>query len=433
MRATRAQIEAGQLRQLQELLRAILPRNRFYARKLAAAGFHARRPAGLRGLLARIPFTTKDELVADQRSRPPYGTRHTLPLEAYTRFHQTSGTTGAPLRCLDTAADWAALVEARSAIYRAAGIGGHRGDRVFFPFSFGPFMGFWLAFEAAQQAGCLCLSGGGLSSAARLRLLLDNAATVLSCTPTYALRLAEVAREENIPLHLAKVHTVFVAGEPGGGIPSVRDRISAAWNGARVLDNHGMSEVGPLTFESPRRPGVLQLLEEFYVAEILDPATHEEVSPGETGELVLTTLRRPGSPLLRYRTGDLVRKGFVQGRLAFPGGILSRLDDMVVVRGVNLYPSAVESVMRSFPEVAEYRVTVTRARALAEVRLEVEPAAGCRQPRGLAGRLANALETTFALRIPVDAVPRGTLPQFELKAKRWVVTAPGQASNPITS
>lgn len=426
MRATRAQTEAGQLRQLQALLRAILPRNRFYARKLAAAGFTPRGASGLRDLLSRIPFTTKAELVADQRGRPPYGTRHTLPLAAYTRFHQTSGTTGSPLRCLDTAEDWSAMVEARSAIYRAAGISGRRGDRVFFPFSFGPFMGFWLAFEAAQQAGCLCLSGGGLSSGARLRLLLDNAATVISCTPTYALRLAEVAREENLPLDQSRVHTVFVAGEPGGGIPSVRARISAAWNGASVLDNHGMSEVGPLTFESPRRPGVLQFLEEFYVAEILDPVTHAEVGPGETGELVLTTLRRPGAPLLRYRTGDLVRKGFVQGRLAFPGGILSRLDDMVVVRGVNLYPSAVESVLRSFPEVAEYRVEVRHDRALAEVGLEVEPAAGCRQARALARRLASALETNFALRIPVTTVPRGSLPQFELKARRWVVTSPGE-------
>jgi phenylacetate-CoA ligase len=433
MRATRAQIEAGQLRQLQALLRTILPRNRFYARKLASAGFTPRGANGLHDLLARIPFTTKAELVADQQGRPPYGTRHTLPLAAYTRFHQTSGTTGSPLRCLDTAEDWSAMVEARSAIYRAAGIGGRRGDRVFFPFSFGPFMGFWLAFEAAQQAGCLCLSGGGLSSAARLRLLLDNAATVISCTPTYALRLAEVAREENLPLDRSRVHTVFVAGEPGGGIPSVRARISAAWNGARVLDNHGMSEVGPLTFESPRRPGVLQLLKDFYVAEVLDPATHAEVGPGETGELVLTTLRRPGAPLLRYRTGDLVRKGFVQGRLAFPGGILSRIDDMVVVRGVNLYPSAVESVLRSFPEIAEYRVEVRRDRALPEVCLEVEPAAGCRQTGPLATRLATALESAFALRIPVSVVPTGTLPQFELKAKRWVAASPGGTLAPLPS
>ena len=422
-RASRARIEAAHLRQLQELLRAILPRNRFYARKLAAAGFRrGRRARNLPELLRQLPFTTKAELVADQLAHPPYGTNHTFPLSRYTRFHQTSATTGTPLRCLDTAADWDAMITSWTQVYTAAGVRSGR-DRIFFPFSFGPFLGFWLAFEAAGRIGCLALSGGGLSSAARLRLLLANRATVLCCTPTYAIRLGEAAREEGISLRDAAVRRIIVAGEPGGSIPAVRARIAALWNGARVVDHHGMTEVGPVTYESPRRPCTLLVMEHAYLAEVIHPVTHAEVAPGETGELILTTLGRVGAPLLRYRTGDLVRKTYVGHQFALAGGILSRADDMVIVRGVNLYPSAVETVVRSLDGIAEYRVHVTQDRAMAELAVQIEPTADCRNPQGLAERLASALEAAFALRIPVRTVNRGELPPFEMKARRWVFSA----------
>ncbi len=428
-RAGRAQLEAAQRRQLHALLRALVPGNRFYAPKLAAAGFTPRRNEPLADTLRRLPFTTKAELVAAQNARPPYGTNHTFPLSHYTRFHQTSGTTGTPLRCLDRPADWNAMVETRATIFRAAGITGAKGDRVFFPFTFGPFLGLWLAFEAAEKLGCLCISGGGLSSAARLRTLLDNGATAMCCTPTYALRLGEAAREENIPLTGAKLRTIFVVGEPGGSIPAVRERISRLWHGARVLDNHGMTEVGPLTYTTSRRPDTLVLMEDAYIGEVLDPVTQEEVPVGATGELVITTLRRLGSPVVRYRTSDVVRKTYVNGALAFEGGILGRLDDMVIVRGVNLYPSSVERVVRTFADVHEYRVEVRSERAMAEVALQIEPVPTCADPAKLAARVATALETAFALRIPVAPVPRGTLPQFEMKAKRWVAAKP--AADPI--
>lgn len=433
-RPSRARMEAAQLRQLQAVLRAILPRNRFYARKLAAAGFsRGRGAASLAELLSRIPFTTKAELIADQSAHPPYGTHHTFLLSRYTRFHQTSATTGTPLRWLDTAADWNAMVENWTQVYRAAGIGGSGADRVFFPFSFGPFIGFWLAFEAAQRLGCLCISGGGLSSAARLRVLIANGATALCCTPTYALRLGEAAREEGISLRDAKVKTLFVAGEPGGSIPAVRERIARLWHGARVLDHHGMTEIGPVTYESLRRPCTLVVMEHAYIAEVIDPVTLREVGIGETGELVLTTLGRNGAPLLRYRTCDLVRKTHFGTKLALAGGILSRTDDMIFVRGVNLFPSAVETVVRSFPEVAEYRVEVRRDRAMTEVGVQIETAPDCRDARGVADRLESAFELAFALRIPVTVVARGTLPQFEMKAKRWVTVAPvAAAGSPAT-
>ncbi len=219
----RAEIVAGQLAQLRSLVAELFPANSFYTKKLQAAGvtFDI---ASLEDFSERFPCTTKAELMDDQRRHPPYGTNLTYPLANYTRCHQTSGTSGAPLRWLDTAESWEWMTESWTQIFNAAGV--ERGDRIYFAFSFGPFIGFWLAFEAAARMGCLCLPGGGLSSESRLRAILDHQATVLCCTPTYAMRLAEVAAKEKIDLSAAAVKTIIVAGEAGGSIPATRNRLA---------------------------------------------------------------------------------------------------------------------------------------------------------------------------------------------------------------
>lgn len=418
----RAAIEDGQLARLRAMLGALVPENRFYTRKLAASG-----SAGLSSLdefTARVPFTFKQELVDDQRACPPYGTNLTYPPEQYVRFSQTSGTTGTPMRWLDTAESWAWMVENWVEVFRVSGVGPE--DRVFCAFSFGPFLGFWTAFEAAARLGCLCIPGGGMSSEARLRVMLDNRVTVLCCTPTYALRLAEVAAQEGIDLRESDLRVLLTAGEPGACIPATRARLEALWPGACVRDQHGMTEIGPVTFECPARPGVLHVLEAGFVPEVIDSRTEQPIGPGEQGELVLTNLGRVGSPLLRYRTGDLVQRAVrtpcTCGRsdLALEGGILGRTDDMVIVRSVNLYPSAVEAVLRSFDQVAEYQVEVMSERAMTELRIHLEPASTCPDREGLGESVTAALRTAFNLRIPVSLVPPGALPRFELKARRWV-------------
>jgi phenylacetate-CoA ligase len=415
----RAQLQREQLGKLNALLTAIIPANPFYTRKLhAAQGERSPRFAGLEEFAARVPFTTKQELVADQQAHPPYGTNLTFPVSRYTRFCQTSATTGRPLRWLDTPASWDWMLRCWEQVYRATGVG--EADRVFCAFSFGPFLGFWLAFESAQRLGCLCLPGGGLSSAARLRMIIENEVTVLCCTPTYALRLAEVAAQEGVDLRTARVKTVIVAGEPGGSIPSTRARLKQAWPGARPFDHHGLTELGPVTYEWPDQPGMLAVIESDYIAEIVDPATGAEVEAGQVGELVLTNLGRTGSPLLRYRTADLVRKAFIGGQLALDGGILSRTDNMVVVRGVNVYPSAVEELVRAHPEVAEYRVEIHAQHPLTELQVIIEPVAGCADAAALARRIEAEFRNVFALRIPVGLAAPGSLPRFELKAMRWV-------------
>ena len=414
---TREAIASYQLAQLRQLLGAILPGNAFYRTKLARLDPAA---ASLEDFSARFPFTTKQELVEDQRSHPPFGSNLTFPLTSYTRYHQTSGTTSTPLRWLDTPESWDWMAENWKEIFQAAGVGG--GDRVYFAFSFGPFIGFWLAFEAAQKLGCLCIPGGGLSTQGRLRAISENRATVLCCTPSYAAHLAEAAASENFDLKTFAVRVIIVAGEPGGSVPATRRRLEELWPGARIFDHHGMTETGPVSHECPAQPGTLHILDRAYLAEIVD-AQGNAARAGEVGELVLTVLGRAGSPLLRYRTGDLARAGrpCACGRpgTALPGGLLGRTDEMVIVRGVNVYPTAVEDVLRGFAEIAEYQVEVDRSRDLMELSLRIEPMTGCAEAEALAGRVQHALHGAFNLRVPVALAPTGSLPRFEMKAKRW--------------
>jgi len=438
---TRAALQEAQLEQLRYLLTELFPGNAFYTRKLEDVGvtFDV---ASLEDFSARFPFTTKSELVADQAAHPPYGTNLTYPLNTYTRFHQTSGTTGAPLRWLDTAESWDCILEYWAEVFRAAGVG--VGDRVCFAFSFGPFLGFWMAFESAERLGCLCIPTGGLSSAARLKVILENEASVLCCTPTYAIRLGEVAEQNGVNLKQSHVRRIIVAGEPGGSIPATRARIEALWPGARVCDHHGMTEVGPVTYECPARPGVLHVIEAGYYAEIVEPATGKPVRPGESGELILTTLGRVASPLLRYRTGDLVKRGAGSAErppsavsplrrtggtelcacgsheLALEGGVLGRVDDMVIVRGVNVYPGAVEEILRSVGGVAEYEVKVIQQSSMTELQVTIEPEATCANTGSLVAKIQAAMETALSLRVPVALAEPGSLPRFEMKARRWL-------------
>jgi len=417
------EIEAEQLEKLQTLLAAIVPANPFYTSKLAESGVDAG-IASLAAFRERAPFTYKRELVEDQLQHPVFGTNLTYPVECYTRFNQTSATTGKPMRWLDTPESWEWMLANWKRVFDAAGVTAK--DRIFFAFSFGPFLGFWTAFDSAARMGCLCIPGGGMRSSARLRVMLDMKATVLCCTPTYALHLAEAAEAEGIDLAQAHVRTVIVAGEPGGSIPGTRRLIEKVWNGARVVDHHGMTEVGPVSYGCPLRQDVLHIIESGYLAEVIDPKTTSPVIPGTAGELVLTTLGRLGSPLLRYRTGDIVEQSEEECcecgsyDMALLGGIRGRTDDMLVVRGVNVYPGAVENVLRSNGGVAEYRVEIGHHGALSELMIQVEPEPAHANDAGLAHHLEAALRDALALRIAVKIVPCGSLPRFELKAKRWV-------------
>ena len=286
-------MEEDQVEKLRALLREIAGHNAFYTAKLqtaavlrlsprptktkSAIGDRARvsRPAaqqqrqGLDWFRSHVPFTYKRELIEDQGAHPPFGSNLTFPLTHYTRFSQTNGTTGQPLRWVDTPESWDWMCGNWAQVFRAGGV--NASDRIFFAFSFGPFLGFWVAFDAAVRMGAIAIPGGGMRSAARLRTILDCGATVLCCTPTYAIRLAETAAEEGIDLSGSKIQRVMVAGEPGGSIKATQTRIEELWRGARVIDHHGMTEVGPVSYACPNRERVLHVIESSYIAEVIDP------------------------------------------------------------------------------------------------------------------------------------------------------------------
>jgi phenylacetate-CoA ligase len=412
-----------QLLQLNRLLNQLNGHNSFYTRKLRMAGL-CDGVDSLETFMRRMPFTTKQELIDDQQMHSPYGSNLTYPVEAYCRFHQTSGTTTAPMRWLDTRESWAWVVSNWVHIFRAAGVTSE--SRILFAFSFGPFLGFWSAHDAAQKMGCLCIAGGGMSSEARLQVLLDNQIDVMCCTPTYALRLADVARSQNFSLDACSLKKIIVAGEPGGSIPAIRNRIETAWgNGCRVFDHHGMTEVGPVSYECVDVPGVLHVNESAYLAEVLDAETLQPVGEGEVGELVLTTLGREASPLLRYRTGDMVKpswKGkpeFASDDVALVGGLIGRYDDMMVIRGVNVFPSMVDAVIRSQNDIHEYRVNLVTKDSMVEMTIEIEVAEAAKQSE-VVYDLETALCKSLHLRVPVMAVSEEALPRFEMKARRWI-------------
>lgn len=411
-------LEPGELAELQRsklanLLIAITGKNSFYDEKLK--GFEVR---DLHLQLEGVPFTSRAELERDQSAHPPYGSNLTHPLSRYVRIHQTSGSSGVPMAWLDTPESWAWFKSCWQLVYKAAEV--RTGTRIAFTFSFGPFIGFWGGFEAAADLGCVVFPAGGMSSAARLETIERHQIEVVCCTPTYALRLVEAARESGVDLAKSRVRALIVAGEPGGNIPATRRQIETAW-GARVFDHAGMTEMGAYGFECMEAPGGFHINEAEFIAEVVNP--EGKPIPGEEiGELVLTNLGRVGSPLIRYRTGDmvrLVRKRCACGRwfARAEGGILGRADDMLVIRGNNVFPSAIEEVLRSFKEVAEYRLVVDRSEALAELEIEIEYVAGAPH-EAFAARIEEAVRNRFHFRPRLRMAPPGSLPRFEMKSKR---------------
>ena len=399
----------------QTLLQRVRESNAFQADHFPALA-DCGRWAGFDDFAENCPFTEKNDLALDRRENEPYGTNLTFPVEEYSCFHQTSGTMGEPMAWLDTQEDWNWMLGNWDRVLAGAGV--QSGARCFFAFSFGPFLGFWTAYDAARKRGCLCIPGGGQGSEQRLHLILEHEVEYLFCTPTYALRLPEAAKQAGIDLRGHALRSIIVAGETGGSVPSFRRRVSEAWGKeTRVYDHYGMTEVGPVAFETPGGQGGLSVILESYFAEVIDPETKKPSSTGE-GELVLTTLGRTGCPLFRYRTGDLVRAKSKTGPDGFPaldleGGILGRSDDMVVVRGVNVYPSSVDAIVRGFEEIAEYQVIHEKKGEMSEISLQVEAS------EKVARELETSLKEAFSLRIPVARAQPNSLPRFEMKAKRW--------------
>ncbi|MDA0657535.1 MAG: AMP-binding protein [Planctomycetota bacterium] len=398
-----------QLSRLDGLLQSILPQNTFYATKLA----EQRLPLRSLEQFAEFPYTTKSELILSG-SPVDFAANRTFDLGNYSRFHRTSGTHGRPMAVVDTNEDWQWWIATWQFVLDAAELS--TDDCVFMAFSFGPFIGFWSAFDAITERGAMAVPGGGMNSRARIDLLAASHCNVMCCTPTYALHLAEVAIEHQTDPSTLGIRRIVVAGEPGGSVPAVRERIQQAWN-ARVIDHGGATEVGPWGYGTSDGTG-LHVVETEFLAEFRSVESGRPSHEGELSELVLTTLGRSGCPVIRYRTGDLVRPSWNHAGpnrfVRLDGGVLGRIDDMLVIRGVNVFPSAIAQILHSFPEVVEHRLLAHKKGEMDALAIEVEDR--LEQPH----RIADELMRRLGLKVQVRCVPLGSLPRFEGKGKRFV-------------
>jgi phenylacetate-CoA ligase len=419
-RASRATLRALQLTRLRAQLTHAAAHSPFYQRKLKAAGVAAR----LRALddLCALPFTTKDELKENQAQYPPWGDVLAVPFEDVLRIHMTSATTGRALAFLDTAEDWYGFYHSYARSLYAFGV--RKTDMVMAAFSYGPWIGFWSGFYAAQDLGCLVFPAGGLSTDQRIDALLTYPITVLGCTPSYALFLAEHAARKGIDLaRQTRIRLTWHTGEPGASIPATRAKIEAAF-GARTFDLPGLTEIAAWGFECDARSGLVHVHEDYCYPEVLDERG-APVEPGGRGELVFTSLYRRAMPLIRYRTRDVVQvadRACPCGRrlLAFEGGVLARLDDMKKVRGVIVYPRRIEELVRPFDGVDEFQIVFRRQDGLDDILVRVDPAPALAKAEsdGLCAALGDALRVGLGIRVTVEATKPGELPRWDHKARR---------------
>lgn len=408
---SRAALAGSQLFRLNELLKVVSQRP-FYRE-----WFHGEIPVFSNlDQIRTLPLLEKSDLIFAGPSAP--GRQFDLSLEHYTRFHQTSGTQGFPMVVLDTAVDWQWWLTCWDYVLDAAEVTSD--DVAMMAFSFGPFIGFWTANDALVQRGALVVPGGGLSSENRLQMIVQQKCTVLCCTPTYALHLLAVGNRLGMKLQESPITRVIVAGEPGGSIASIREKIESGW-GATVIDHCGASEVGAWGFGDRQGEGI-HVIEPEFIAEILRVDENHPrglpVADGECGELVLTSLGRFGGPVIRYRTGDVVCAHREHARdcpfLWLEGGVIGRADDMLVIRGVNVFPSSIEAIIRERLAYAEFRMTASRKDEMDQLLIEVEA------DELEVGELISTFRDRLSLRIDVKSVKNDSLPRFEAKARRLV-------------
>lgn len=421
----RDDLEKLQLRRLTNLLKWSYEKVGLYRRKLDEAGVH---PKDMHELsdLRRVPLLTREEWMTSLEQHPPLGELLAIDRSAGMRFHMTSGSSGRTrLPVLDTPSDWEWITEMWC--YGAWGAGIRPTDRVFFAFGYGSFIGFWGGHYACEKIGAEVLPGGAMTTEGRLNLIAEIEPTVVCATPTYALRMAQLAQEMGIDLPSSSVRTLIVSGEPGGSIPATRGLIGEQW-GAEVIDVSGLTEVGTLmTFECTHHPGGMHIIEDHLIEEVVDGQTGNPVPYGEIGERVVTSFGRGSMPIIRYQTRDLVVKvpastcGCGRTYDIYEGGIRGRADDMKLIRGTNVYPSSIEAIVRDYREVHEFQIRLFTEGAIRdEIEVLVETADAADND-DLVQRLSHDLGAAHGgLRFSARVVPAETLPRFELKANRLV-------------
>ena len=407
-----------QAERLRAMVRYVFEATPFWRRKFEAAGLA---PDDIQGLddLPRIPFVSKQELQDDQQANPPFGSYSASPPSTWTRFMATSGTTGRPLRRVFSARDWQTVLDR---FQRNPVLG--PGDTAVFLGPIDGLMGPMAGAEGLAQSGALVVLAGLYPTRTKVELIRELCPSALSGSASYLLHLANVAAEMGVDLTKLGIKGVLSVGEPGAAVPATRQRLAQRY-GAFINDGYGLTELFPLG-GGCLHSTALHVASDLVITEIVDPESGQPLPPGEPGEIVYTNLVGDTQPLLRYRTRDIGRLetsescacGFTGARLA--RAIEGRVDDMIWFRGANLFPSAIEAVVRGFAELGdEYRIVVAGDEKLPNLTVEVEAAEVTSE---LAGRLARALQSAVGVGASTKIRQPGALPRAEAgeKARRVV-------------
>ena len=385
------------------------------------------KPADIRTLddVKRVPQVEKSMMRPIQRKDPfPYGDALCVPLEEVVIFRQTSGTTGQPVYQPDTWADWEWWSESWAHILYSQGY--RRTDRVFLPFGYNIFVAFWAAHYAAEKIGCEVIPGGVLDTEARILKMQELWANAFMATPTYVLGIADTARKMGIDPTSIGIKKITCAGEPGASIPATKKRMEEAW-GAKVYDHAGATEIGAWGYECDEQPGGLHVNEGFFLVEIEDVETGAIIEePGKRGKMIITAFDRIAQPCVRFDSKDIIEWADYNcacGRTyrIAKGGVVGRSDDITKVKGVLLAPSAIEEVVRSFAELSdEFEVTVTKKGDIDDIALKIEiKTENEGQKDAILNRLKDELRVKTNLGYKIEVHPFGTLPRYDVKAKRF--------------
>ena len=418
----RPELEKLHLKRLQILIAYAYAKSAMYRKLLDRHKVKPEQIKTMDDFVKRLPFIDKKEILEAQALDPPFGDALAIDQDFFQQRFATSGSTGAPFHIPLTY--YSSVLWGESWVYLYWAIGLRPRHSFYFGFNWGIFAAFWSAYMGVRRLGGTVISGGGLDSKARIQQILQYKPDVLVATPTYALYLGEIAREMGVDLAKTSISFVVVAGEPGGSIPSTRQAMEDLW-GAKAYELYGIAELGPTNPGCPLQGGV-HLCEDWYHALVVDERGN--LAPyGEVGEHILTSYIQHGQPLIKYRSHDLIRWtdqpcGCGTTWTYYPGGVLGRTDAMIIVKGTNVYPSAVEALLHKVPELSEhYELHVDRDEANDFVTVKVEARGETRaEDYAALGRKAESvLKSAIGVTIGVEVQARGTLPRYELKAKRF--------------
>jgi len=427
------QREAAILARLQEVCRYAYEHAPFYRRKWDEAGFHPSQLKSLEDFETRVPVVTKADLRSSQSASPPFGDYLCIPDAEIFHVHGTSGTTGRPTAFAVGRDDWRAIANAHARIMWGMGL--RPGDMICIAAVFSLYLGSWGALAGAERlrAKAFPFGAGAPGMSARLAQWLHTMKpAAFYGTPSYAIHLAEIAREEKLDPRDFGLRCLFFSGEPGASVPGVKERIEDLY-GARVYDSGSMAEMTPwmnVAGSEQSNQGML-CWQDIVYTEVCNPDTRRRVPYGQRGTPVYTHLERTSQPMIRLLSGDLtlwVNEDNPCGRTypRLPQGIFGRIDDMFTIRGENIYPSEIDAALNQLADYGgEHRIVISRDAAMDELLLRVEPNEGLHRSgeealEGFRKEVARKLQSVLGIRARVEVTAPGSIPRTDFKARRVI-------------